>query len=133
MSNSVLVRENGPFVVKGDIVVEDADGSRLFEGNEAYLCRCGHSKNKPFCDGEHKRCSFVDDARFKDEKGEALESEESSGLIITARNNAMLIAKGPMTIQSEGGSSSTTRNKAALCRCGFSKNKPFCDASHKTR
>lgn len=43
----------------------------------------------------------------------------------------MLIAKGPMRIfGSESGESQ--RNKAALCRCGHSANKPFCDASHKT-
>jgi CDGSH-type Zn-finger protein len=46
------------------------------------------------------------------------------------RSNAMLVIKGPMRIVgSEGGV--TTRNKAALCRCGQSNRKPFCDMSHK--
>ena len=132
MSNTVYVRENGPLIIHGEIVVEDAEGNILLQDNEVYLCRCGQSKNKPFCDGEHKRCAFTDHAQFKDEKGEVLvASEESQKLVITVRQNAMLIAKGPMTIQNEAGSSTTTRNKAALCRCGLSKNKPFCDASHK--
>ena len=133
MSNSIFIRENGPFIIKGDIVVEDTDGNALLEDNEAYLCRCGQSKNKPFCDGEHKRCAFTDNAQFNDEKGEALVANESQRLIITVRENAMLIAKGPMTIQNENGSSVTTRKKVALCRCGLSKNKPFCDASHKAK
>jgi len=132
VSNTVFVREDGPLILKGDIVVDDAEGNILLDDNEAYLCRCGQSKNKPFCDGEHKRCVFSDSAQFEDEKCEALISEETVKLVITVRENAMLIAKGPMTIQNEDGSSITTRNKAALCRCGLSKNKPFCDASHKS-
>ena len=138
MGNRVFVRENGPLIIKGEVVVIDADGSTLLDDTEAYLCRCGHSKNKPFCDGEHKRNAFSDNAQFVDEKGEALDpgdaiQENSKKLVVTVRENAMLIAKGPMTIQNEAGSSITIRNKAALCRCGLSKNKPFCDASHKTR
>ena len=132
MSNTLFVRENGPLIVNGNIVVEDVDGNILLDDDEAYLCRCGQSKNKPFCDGEHKRCAFLDSAQFADEKREALVLIEPDKLVITVRENAMLIAKGPMTIQNEDGSSITTRNKAALCRCGLSKNKPFCDASHKT-
>ncbi len=120
MNNTINVRANGPLILRGEIVVEDADGNILLEDNEAYLCRCGQSKNKPFCDGEHKRCAFSDNAQFKDDKVEVL--GESSKLVVSVRKNAMLIAKGPMT----------TRNKAVLCRCGLSKNKPFCDASHKS-
>ncbi len=138
MSNTIFVRENGPFIFKGNIVIEDASGNVLLEDNEAYLCRCGQSNNKPFCDGEHKTCVFTDTAQFNDDKGEVISTEASipekeQQLVVSVRDNAMLIAKGPMTIQNEEGSSLTTRNKAALCRCGLSKNKPFCDASHKTR
>ncbi len=132
MSNTIFVRENGPLILRGEIVVEDANGNILLNDNEAYLCRCGQSKNKPFCDGEHKRCEFTDAADFNDKKSETLESEAATNLIVSVREEAMLIAKGPMTVQNEDGSSITTRNKAALCRCGLSKNKPFCDASHKT-
>jgi len=132
VSNTVYVRKSGPLILRGEIVVEDADGNILLKDNEAYLCRCGQSKNKPFCDGEHKRCEFSDNAVFNDKKREAIESGAASNLVVSVREKAMLIAKGPMTIQSEDGSSVTTRNKAALCRCGLSQNKPFCDASHKT-
>jgi len=131
VSNTVLVRENGPLILRGEIVVEDANGDVLLEDNEAYLCRCGQSNNKPFCDGEHKHCAFTDNARFQDDKGESLSAVISEKLIVSVREHGMLIIKGPMTIQNEDGSSITARTKAAICRCGLSKNKPFCDASHK--
>jgi CDGSH-type Zn-finger protein len=128
MSNVFIIRANGPLIARGKIRVETSDGQLLQEGNEIYLCRCGKSQNKPFCDGSHKTSGFVDPGNFVDEKAEAIEGADE--VIITLRDNAMLIAKGPMMIQTEDGSSRTTRNKAAFCRCGESTNKPFCDASH---
>lgn len=49
--------ENGPLAVRGDLVVRRADGwfERL---PRAAFCRCGHSKNKPFCDGSHRESGF---------------------------------------------------------------------------
>ncbi|MGD8783646.1 MAG: CDGSH iron-sulfur domain-containing protein [Thioalkalispiraceae bacterium] len=129
MNNIFLVRANGPLIARGKISVQTADGDVLLEDAEAFLCRCGDSKRKPFCDGSHKVCGFSDPGDFIDVKAELPEAE--GGLLITLRDNAMLIAKGPMIIQSEDGKSKTTRNKAAFCRCGESNNKPFCDASHK--
>jgi CDGSH-type Zn-finger protein len=129
MSNHIIVRPDGPLIVRGEIRLENASGQFLAEDNELYLCRCGKSASKPFCDGAHKSCGFSDSACFSDEKIEQLVDE--SGIVISLRENAMMIVKGPVTIQSEDGSSSTTRYKAALCRCGESANKPFCDASHK--
>ena len=50
---------DGPLMVKGDIEVLDAQGNPLpVKGDAAYLCRCGASANKPFCDGSHKTVSF---------------------------------------------------------------------------
>ena len=130
MSNTVLVRANGPLILRGQIKVEDSAGNLITKDSEVFLCRCGQSANKPFCDGAHKSCGFHDQVSFRDDKAEELVSEGE--LVISLRENAMLIAKGPMTIQSEDGSSLTTRLKAALCRCGQSNNKPFCDTTHKT-
>ena len=49
--------ENGPLAVRGDLVVRRGDGwfERL---PRAAFCRCGHSKNKPFCDGSHLEARF---------------------------------------------------------------------------
>lgn len=129
MSNRVVIKPNGPLVLYGEIRIETADGEVIEQTDNAFLCRCGHSKNKPFCDGEHKRIGFHDPAQIQDDKAEA--PQAAAPLVVTVRSNAMLILKGPMQIESEDGQYRTQRNKAALCRCGQSQNKPFCDASHK--
>ena len=129
MTNSITIKKNGPLIARGKIRVEDSDGNLITEEDEVFLCRCGASQNKPFCDGAHKDINFSDAAEINDDKLE--KPEGNAGVVITVRPNAMLIAKGPMSIASSDGSSETTRNKAAFCRCGHSNNKPFCDASHK--
>ena len=51
-------RENGPLVVKGVTKLTDADGTRMEAKPVMALCRCGASKNKPFCDGTHNEIGF---------------------------------------------------------------------------
>ena len=61
MSDVVItVRPNGPYLVQGKVRVVDADG-REFPTDPSRpiaLCRCAHSKQRPFCDGSHKTCGF---------------------------------------------------------------------------
>jgi CDGSH-type Zn-finger protein len=130
MTNRVVIKPNGPLVLYGDIHIEQTGGEHIAQTDNAFLCRCGLSNNKPFCDGQHKRVGFVAPAPFTDAKAEA--ATDTGPLTVTVRPNAMLILKGPMRIESEDGNYHTERNKAALCRCGQSENKPFCDASHKS-
>lgn len=54
------VRNNGPLRIEGDITLLDADGNAfgLAGRTVVSLCRCGHSANKPFCDGAHARAGF---------------------------------------------------------------------------
>ena len=126
--NEIEVRKNGPLLCRGDVEVHDASGTLLERADDVALCRCGLSELKPFCDGSHKKIAFEASGTVQDEKAQ---SPEAAGpLHITVRSNAMLVCRGPMRIfGSEGGE--TTRNKAALCRCGQSARKPFCDVSHK--
>lgn len=60
---TIKVRDNGPYLVTGDVEVVDAEGNRFTTKQKFSLCRCGHSENKPFCDGSHKRVGFSDQAR----------------------------------------------------------------------
>ncbi len=57
----VVIRalRNGPYEVKGHVEVTDFEGGR-YPGSDdpIYLCRCGRSGNKPFCDGTHKKVGF---------------------------------------------------------------------------
>jgi CDGSH-type Zn-finger protein len=59
---SIGVQPNGPFWVRGGIPVESEDGTPWEVRNRVTLCRCGHSRNKPFCDGSHKVVGFRDPA-----------------------------------------------------------------------
>lgn len=56
MTTEVHVRDNGPLLLSGKIDLKDAEGKSYdLEGKpNVALCRCGHSGNKPFCDGSHK-------------------------------------------------------------------------------
>jgi len=60
MSAKITVNNNGSLRVEGDFTIQDAEG-KLFglAGRTAIgLCRCGHSENKPFCDGTHRKAGF---------------------------------------------------------------------------
>ena len=54
----IRASENGPLLVTGGVRIVDAEGNVLHEGERAALCRCGGSKNKPFCDGTHRTNGF---------------------------------------------------------------------------
>lgn len=62
--NSVLQVEiipDGPLMVPGPLVVNGAKGEQKIEREKVFFCRCGHSANKPFCDGSHRREGFKAD------------------------------------------------------------------------
>jgi CDGSH-type Zn-finger protein len=51
----------GPLWVRGGIPITSSDGKRLEVRNRVALCRCGASKNKPYCDGTHVSIHFRDE------------------------------------------------------------------------
>jgi CDGSH-type Zn-finger protein len=55
---SIAVTRDGPLWVRGGVPVVAADGTTYEVRNRQTLCRCGHSENKPFCDGSHKEFGF---------------------------------------------------------------------------
>ena len=215
--HSVKVCKNGPYLVSGGIplfekiihydtkqdISQWQDG-RLYPRQETYaLCRCGQSRNTPFCDGTHlkvkfdgtetaSRTSYHDEAVLIDGPGLKLTDAKKlcasarfchrgGGIwkIITTSNNpgdkkiAIDIAadcpsgrlvvydkqtgkpmepvlepsivliddpyiktygpfwvRGGIQILSSDNKPFEIRNRVTLCRCGKSKNKPFCDSSH---
>lgn len=54
----IVVNSNGPYMVKGEFKVVDAQGNELRVTDPTYLCRCGHSRNKPYCDGQHRNVGW---------------------------------------------------------------------------
>jgi CDGSH-type Zn-finger protein len=213
----IVVTKDGPYFVYGGLplalqtIGADAEGGsvewvqgRSFEGKDEYhLCRCGHSKNKPYCDGSHKRVGFdgtetasrqpvleqaqildgpemqlADDeglcafARFCDPNGRVWNQVEetdnpkvkanfirqtgncpagrlipidkatgkpvepklpqSIGIIedpVEACSGAYWV-RGGVELVGADGKTYELRNRMALCRCGRSENKPFCNGSH---
>jgi len=213
----IVVSKNGPYVVSGHVplaiqtITPNQEGfswdwveGKRFASRPAYkLCRCGHSKHKPFCDDTHTKVGFdgtetatraryitqaekydgpiltLSDAevfcasarfchpggeiwslieRTNDPKARELAIREaahcpSGRLVLHEKKSGKVIepelppsigvvedqapgisgplwVRGGIRIESEDGTPYEKRNRVTLCRCGASKNKPFCDSSH---
>lgn len=210
----IKILKNGPYIVTGNIPLSEKiiiqkdgmneykEGRELPQAEEYALCRCGKSRNAPFCDGAHVQAGFIgtetaskdkyedrvellkgpeidllDDnrcsyARFchrkdgkvweltrnsdklgyrkeaikaatgcpsgrfvvMDKEGKVIEPdlEPSIEIIQDPEQEASggIFVKGNIPIESSDGQLYEVRNRVALCRCGRSRNKPFCDATH---
>ncbi|MFA6400854.1 MAG: CDGSH iron-sulfur domain-containing protein [Salinivirgaceae bacterium] len=51
----VTTLKDGPLMVEGNFSIKGFDGNVLSTMDKVFLCRCGKSANKPFCDGSHKK------------------------------------------------------------------------------
>jgi CDGSH-type Zn-finger protein len=66
---AIVCNSNGPYRVTGDnIIIKDADGNTFGLAGRTVisLCRCGHSQNKPFCDGSHARVGFQSEVEARE-------------------------------------------------------------------
>ena len=122
--NIITVRPNGPFGVKGQLQLDGQDPVE-----ELWLCRCGLSQKKPFCDGAHSAEGFSDADAPAPAPVEAIDLPEGP-LSIRSLANGPLLLNGPVEVQSDSGEVIKRAKKMALCRCGHSKNKPYCDGAH---
>ena len=129
--NTIVVGYNGPLFVRGDLTIagaaEDMPGVRF----RAALCRCGRSANKPFCDNSHETTNFQDHGAVG-ESSDAPAAGSGGPLTMNAAKDGPFLLNGPVTIIASSGRPAWRGRKTALCRCGHSNNKPFCDGSHKT-
>lgn len=210
----IKIQKNGPYLVTGNvslsekIIVPKGKGYEYKEGQsfqqaKVYaLCRCGKSKNPPFCDGSHEiskfdgtetaskekyidrafkqvgpnldlldddRCAFArfchreegnvweltdksDNPKYREEAIKAANNCPAGRLIAVDKDgniiepkfepsieilqdpergvSAPIYVKGNIPIESSENFTYEVRNRVALCRCGKSSNKPFCDATH---
>ena len=216
-SMKITVSKNGPYIVTGGVplttseICNDEEGYcrtwrevKRYPMQEKYaLCRCGHSKNKPFCDGTHTDIHFDGteagdhepvDRAMKVIRGPTLTLADNEHLCVHARfcmraggiwnlvkqsgnqeardiaieeacncpsgrlvlkdnesgkeieplfeksiviveypprgEHGPLWVRGGIPIESSDGKQYEIRNRVTLCRCGKSRNKPFCDGSH---
>lgn len=124
--NRVSVLENGPNAFHGNLVVKGEEMTR------ATICRCGKTKNPPFCDYSHVDAGFSATGEPAASGKDAPSDDAGETLTLIGHENGPLEAKGALEITSGTGHRLHRGSRAFLCRCGQSKNKPFCDGSHKT-
>ena len=65
-NTEISIIKNGPYIIKGSFKITDIDGNEIVCEKSASLCRCGYTKNRPFCDGSHLESDFkIDDKTFE--------------------------------------------------------------------
>jgi CDGSH-type Zn-finger protein len=67
-ATKITINSNGPIRIEGDFEILDPQGQPFGLAGRTVisLCRCGHSANKPFCDGSHKTTGFMDNVVARD-------------------------------------------------------------------
>jgi len=128
--NVAHVPSGGPLCLTGRIRIE-VGGEQIDDTDDVALCRCGHSSNKPYCDGTHNEVGF-------DDPGVVLggrlvpggDAPADDPVVIVCAANGPLLVRGPLTVVASDGVT-VQGTKGALCRCGLSTTKPFCDGSHR--
>lgn len=122
--NTINIVADGPLAVNGDLILNSQQES----SPRATLCRCGASKNKPYCDNSHSEIGFKDSGVPKtDDLSHDLNSEPLS--VATTKDGPLVMA-GSVEIRNADNTAINRVKSLALCRCGASKNKPYCDGSH---
>lgn len=134
----VAVTRDGPYIVTGDVplvrlatapepacrwAIEATLPPRLSYA----LCRCGRSKMAPFCDYKHLRGRF-DGTETAAPTGASAGGEAAAPSIGFAAVGPLWL-RGAIDVVSANGSIYAAAG--ALCRCGASATKPFCDGSHE--
>ena len=195
---SIEPTSNGPYLVKNAQDFKNSKGEAIGVKPQMYLCRCGGSSNKPFCDGTHMKIGFSDEKstdrlpdRMDDYVGEEITIHDNRGVCAHSgyctdnspavfnaekepwinpdaaeagdtaktirmcpsgalsytrdgvlykdqeREPAIDISKdglykvvGAIEFNDVKGSKPESSEHYTLCRCGGSKNKPFCDGQH---
>jgi CDGSH-type Zn-finger protein/uncharacterized Fe-S cluster protein YjdI len=125
--NEVRITPDGPLYFRGELEIHTPTG--MLKETRAALCRCGASRNKPFCDNSHEGIAF----RSSDESGMTATARGTEGglLRVMPATNGPSIVEGSLTLVSNDGRTRTACGpRVAFCRCGHSRNKPFCDRSH---
>jgi CDGSH-type Zn-finger protein len=123
--NLLRVRESGPLAIHADIRI-GSESSQY----RATLCRCGASKSKPYCDGSHNTTGFLATGEPPTQASEPL-AVRNGTLAVKPIKDGPLQVTGSLELVSGTGRTLNRVQETWLCRCGESKNKPYCDGTHK--
>lgn len=58
----ITVTLHGPYMLEGEVPIQNASGEDVTGETRVFLCRCGQSSTEPFCDGSHWYAEFKDPA-----------------------------------------------------------------------
>ncbi len=129
--NTICLRDRGPLYLRGDIELRLVDGA-VVQDTRMALCRCGDSHNKPFCDNSHVRIGFANSGALGENRVRLIDTIQTGGrLIVIPTADGSIKIEGDLGLSSADGLIAFEGNRAFLCRCGGSHNKPFCDGTHK--
>jgi len=123
-NNTIQLIPDGPLYVHADMQVDGESEP----GHRVALCRCGASRLMPRCDNSHRGTGFCDSGMVA--TAFPTDAAERGTLSISSIPDGPLMIEGPFTLLDAAGETACKSGKAALCRCGASKMKPYCDGSH---
>ena len=132
----VVPIENGPLLVTGDLLVQTPDGEEITHEARLTLCRCGKTRNQPFCDNSHMRRGW--ESGESGESGEPAKeppppregATEGATTVVPLRDGSVEM-RGDIVMCDSAGREVRRVGKVRLCRCGQSGTKPYCDSSHE--
>lgn len=129
----VLPIENGPLLMVGDLDVRTPAGEQITHEARLTLCRCGMTRNQPFCDNSHLRRKWVSGPTHAPERPPRPPSADRGerATAVVPCDDASLELRGDLRVYHSDGSALAEAGALLLCRCGHSEQKPFCDGSHQ--
>lgn len=125
---SAQLIKDGPINLRGKINVKTNFQDSGQNMQRVSLCRCGLSKNKPFCDASHMK-KFNDDGTLDHRPASKTKQDAAEEISIICVEDGPLMCQGNVKFIASDAEELTVID-AAICRCGASKRKPFCDGSH---
>ena len=124
---------DGPLLLMGDLRVETPDGEEIAREYRLTLCRCGRSRNQPFCDNSHVDAGFESTDCARRALAPLDDAARGDVTTVITSTDGPLLTRGALVVMDAESEPLASGERFALCRCGNSASKPFCDGSHKGR
>lgn len=120
--------DDGPLVAEGLEKLDNSKGEELELRQKVAICRCGESRNKPYCDGSHKTMGFT--SRVEKDTSQGCRDKGAAKEVKVLKNGPYEV-RGCVELEIRDLMGLSQDEPYYLCRCGASNNKPLCDSSHK--